>query len=52
LALEKITIGERKKLGEIIPLHRRRFRIAGAARKTKPQRSHAPPANINSTIEH
>jgi hypothetical protein len=31
-----IAIGERKKLGEFIPLQRRHFRIAGAAKKTKP----------------
>jgi hypothetical protein len=39
-------------LGEFIPLQRRRFRIADAARKTKPQRNHAPPAKPNSTVEH
>jgi hypothetical protein len=39
-------------VGEIILLQRRRFRIAGTARKTKPQRSHAPPAKPNSTAEH
>jgi hypothetical protein len=33
-------------------LQRRRFRIADTARKTKPQRSHAPPAKSNSTAEH
>jgi hypothetical protein len=41
-----------ERLGEIIPPQHRRFRIAGAARKTKPQRSHAPPAKPNSTTEH
>jgi hypothetical protein len=34
---EKITIGEQKKLGEIIPLQRCRFCIVGAAEKTKLQ---------------
>jgi hypothetical protein len=36
---EKITIGEQKKLGEIIPLQRCRFCIVGAAEKTKLQGS-------------
>jgi hypothetical protein len=36
LTSEYNTIRERKKLGEIIPLQCCRFRIAGAARKTKP----------------
>ena len=48
----KIAIGEWKRLGEIIPLRRRRFRIAGVARKSKPQRSDTPPAKRNSTAEH
>jgi hypothetical protein len=47
-----ISIGERKKLREIIPLQRRCFRIVYEARKTKPQRSHAPPSKPNSIIEH
>jgi hypothetical protein len=37
-------------LGEV-PLQRRRFRITDAARKTKPQGSHAPLAKTNSTTE-
>jgi hypothetical protein len=45
-------LGERKKLGKIIPLPCRRLRIASAARKTKPQRSYALPAKPNSTVEH
>ena len=49
LTSEYIAIGEQKRLGEIIPLRRRRFRIA---RKSKPQRSHTPPAKPNSTAEH
>jgi hypothetical protein len=52
LALEKISTGEQKKLGEIISLQCRHFCIAGAARKTKPQRSHAPPAKPKSTAEY
>jgi hypothetical protein len=52
LASEKIAIGERKKLGEIISLQCRRFRFADAARKTKLQRSHAPPAKPNSTVKY
>jgi hypothetical protein len=52
LTSEYIVIGEQKKLGEIIPLLRRRFRIAGTGKKTKPQRIHAPPAKSNSTTDH
>jgi hypothetical protein len=52
LASEKIATVERKKLGEIIPLQRRHFLIVGAARKPKPQWSHAPPAKRNFTAEY
>jgi hypothetical protein len=52
LASEKIAIGERKKLGEIIPLQHCRFCIIDASRKTKPQRSHTPLEKPNSTAKH
>jgi hypothetical protein len=51
LVSEKITTRKQKKLGEINHLQRRRFCIVVAARKTKPQRNHAPPAKPNSTAD-
>nr|CAB3464316.1 unnamed protein product [Digitaria exilis] len=48
--LSGLSIG--KKPGEIIPLQCRRFRITGAVRNKKPQRSRAPPENALSAAKH
>ena len=44
------TKGARKRPEEFIPLRRRRHRLAGAARKTRPRRRRLPLANPSSTV--